>query len=121
MSDATENIFSNKQTLTGWTECCPSSWPLASEWEASGREESPEKMRAPAWSGSQLRNQRKLYDSQKDDMLARRTGMSLRHTGSNPNQFLPVPFAKQQDVEESAKGPPTKDKRSEGYPVPCFL
>ncbi|XP_053779541.1 LIM and calponin homology domains-containing protein 1 isoform X4 [Desmodus rotundus] len=85
--------------------------PLASEWEASGKEESSEKMTAPAWSGSRLKNQRKLYDSQRDDMMARRTGMSLRHIGSNPNQFLPVPFAKQQDAVESAKGPPMKDKR----------
>ncbi|XP_036273528.1 LIM and calponin homology domains-containing protein 1 isoform X2 [Pipistrellus kuhlii] len=85
--------------------------PLASEWEASGREESSEKMAAPAWSGSGLKKQRKRFDSQKDDMMARRTGMSLRPSGSKPNQFLPVPFAKQQEVEESAKGPPTKDKR----------
>ncbi|KAM5338123.1 LIM and calponin homology domains-containing protein 1 isoform 2-T2 [Glossophaga mutica] len=89
----------------------PLSCSLASEWEASGKEESSEKMTAPAWSGSRLKNQRKLYDSQRDDMMARRTGMSLRHSGSNPNQFLPVPFAKQQDAEESAKGPPMKDKR----------
>ncbi|XP_023493931.2 LIM and calponin homology domains-containing protein 1 isoform X1 [Equus caballus] len=89
----------------------PLSCPLASEWEASEKEESSEKVTAPAWSGSGLRGQRKLYDSQKDDMMARRTGMSFRHTGSNPNQFLPVPFAKRQDVEESAKVPPMKDKR----------
>ncbi|XP_058402955.1 LIM and calponin homology domains-containing protein 1 isoform X12 [Diceros bicornis minor] len=89
----------------------PLSCPLASEWEASGKEESSEKMTAHAWSGSGLKGQRKLYDSQKDDMMARRTGMSLRHVGSNPNKFLPVPFAKRQDVEESAKGPPMKDKR----------
>nr|XP_008523577.1 PREDICTED: LIM and calponin homology domains-containing protein 1 isoform X10 [Equus przewalskii] len=101
----------NKWALTGWTECCSSSCPLASEWEASEKEESSEKVTAPAWSGSGLRGQRKLYDSQKDDMMARRTGMSFRHTGSNPNQFLPVPFAKRQDVEESAKVPPMKDKR----------
>lgn len=119
MSDATERIFSNEWTLTGWTECCPSSCPLASAWEVSGREESSEKMTAPAGSG--LKKQRKLCDSQKDDMMARRTGMSLRHSGSNPNQFLPVPFAKQQEMEESAKSPPMKDKRSEDYPVPCFL
>ncbi|XP_047305789.1 LIM and calponin homology domains-containing protein 1 isoform X11 [Homo sapiens] len=85
--------------------------PLASECEASGTEEKLEKMTAPAWSGSGLKGQRKLDDSRKDDMMARRTGMSLRHTGSNPNQFLPVPFAKQQDVEESSKGLPMKDQR----------
>uniref|UniRef100_A0A671DWN5 LIM and calponin homology domains 1 n=1 Tax=Rhinolophus ferrumequinum TaxID=59479 RepID=A0A671DWN5_RHIFE len=88
-----------------------SSCPLASDWEALGRQESSEKMTAPAGSDSGLENQRKLYDSQKDDMMARRTGKSLRHIGSNPNQFLPVPFAKQQDVEESSKGPRKKDKR----------
>ncbi|XP_066089832.1 LIM and calponin homology domains-containing protein 1 isoform X3 [Saccopteryx bilineata] len=89
----------------------PLSCPLASEWEALGREESAEKMTAPAWSGGGLKKQRKLSESQKDDMMARRTGLSLRHVGSNPNQFLPIPFAKQQDMEDSAKGPPTKDKR----------
>ncbi|XP_066241146.1 LIM and calponin homology domains-containing protein 1 isoform X18 [Saccopteryx leptura] len=89
----------------------PLSCPLASEWEALGREESAEKMTTPAWSGGGLRKQRKWSESQKDDMMARRTGMSLRHVGSNPNQFLPIPFAKQQDTEDSAKGPPTKDKR----------
>ena len=73
-------------------------------------------MTAPAWSGSGLKGQRKLYDSQKDDVMARRTGMSLRHIGSKLNQFRPVPFAKQRIVEESAKGPPIKDKRSEDYP-----
>lgn len=120
MSGATESIFSSKWPLTGWTDCCPSSCPLASEGEAPGREASSEKKAAPVWSGSGLKNQGKLYDSQKDDMMARRTGMSLRHIGSNPNQFLPVPFAKQQE-EEAAKGQPMKNKRSEDYPVPCFL
>ncbi|XP_023387990.1 LIM and calponin homology domains-containing protein 1 isoform X8 [Pteropus vampyrus] len=89
----------------------PLSCPLASKWEALGKEESLEKMTAAAWSSSGLKSQRKLYDSQKDDMMARRTGMSLRHIGPNPNQFLPVPFAKQRDVEEASKGPPMKDKR----------
>lgn len=95
---------------------CPSSCPLTSKWEALEKEEKLEKMTAPAWSGSGLKGQRKLSDSQKDDMTARRTGMFLRHTASNPNQFLPVPFAKQHSMEDSAKGPPIKDKRSEDYP-----
>ncbi|XP_037685620.1 LIM and calponin homology domains-containing protein 1 isoform X18 [Choloepus didactylus] len=81
------------------------------EWEASGAEENSEKMTAPAWNGSGLKGQAKLFDSRKDDMMARRTGVSLRHTRSNPNRFLPVPFAKQQDMEEAAKGIPMKDKR----------
>ncbi|KAK2499720.1 hypothetical protein MC885_016570, partial [Smutsia gigantea] len=89
----------------------PVSRPLASEWETLGTEESSEKRTAPAWTGSGLKGQRKLYDSQRDDMMVRRTGMFLRHIGSNPNQFLPVPFAKQQDAEEAAKGPPMKNKR----------
>ncbi|XP_028347818.1 LIM and calponin homology domains-containing protein 1 isoform X8 [Physeter macrocephalus] len=89
----------------------PLSCPLTSEWEASEREEKSEKMTAPAWSGSGLKGQRKLCDSQKDDVMARRAGMSLRHIGSKLNQFRPVPFAKQRIVEESAKGPPIKDKR----------
>ncbi|XP_032129928.1 LIM and calponin homology domains-containing protein 1 isoform X7 [Sapajus apella] len=89
----------------------PPACPLASEYEASGTEEKLEKMTVPVWSGSGLKGQRKLDDSRKDDMMARRTGMSLGHTGSNPNQFLPVPFAKQQDVEEYSKGPPMKDQR----------
>lgn len=95
---------------------CPSSCPLTSEWKASEREEKSEKMTAPAWSGSGLKGPRKLYDSQKDDVMARRTGISLRHIGSKLYQFCPVPFAKQRFVEESAKGPPIKDKRSEDYP-----
>ncbi|XP_048068026.2 LIM and calponin homology domains-containing protein 1 isoform X5 [Ursus arctos] len=85
--------------------------PPASERKTLGTEESSEKMTAPAWSGGGLKGQGKLYDSQKDDMMVRRTGMSLRRVGANVNQFLPVPFAKRQDVEESAKGPPLKDKR----------
>lgn len=104
--------------LTGWTECCPSLCPPASERKTLGTEESSEKMTAPAWSGGGLKGQGKLYDSQKDDMMVRRTGMSLRRVGANVNQFLPVPFAKRQDVEESAKGPPLKDKRSEDFPEP---
>jgi len=75
-------------------------------------------MTAPARSGSGLKGQGRLYDSQKDDMMVRRTGMSLRRVGSNVNQFLPVPFAKRQDVAASAKGPPLKDKRSEDFPEP---
>lgn len=121
LSDATENIFSNKWPLTDRTKCCPSSHPLASESETLGTEESSEKRTAPAWTGSGLKGQRKLYHSQRDDMMVRRTGMFLRHTGSNPNQFLPVPFAKQQDVEEAAKGPLMKNKRSEDYPEPLWL
>jgi len=118
VGDATENIFSSKWPLTGWTECCPSLCPPASECKTSGTEESSEKMTAPARSGSGLKGQGRLYDSQKDDMMVRRTGMSLRRVGSNVNQFLPVPFAKRQDVAASAKGPPLKDKRSEDFPEP---
>lgn len=40
---------------------------------------------------------------------------------SKLNQFCPVPFAKQRFVEESAKGPPIKDKRSEDYPKLFWL
>ncbi|XP_058923001.1 LIM and calponin homology domains-containing protein 1 isoform X3 [Kogia breviceps] len=89
----------------------PLSCPLTSEWEASEREEKSEKMTAPAWRGSGLKGQRKLCDSQKDDVMARRAGMSLRHIGSKLNEFRPVPFAKQRIVEESVNGPPIKDKR----------
>ncbi|XP_027624371.1 LIM and calponin homology domains-containing protein 1 isoform X1 [Tupaia chinensis] len=85
--------------------------PPASEQEALGTEERLEKMTAPAWDGSGLKGQRKVSGSQKDDMMVRRTGTSLRHTGSNPNQFLPVPFAKQQTVEEPARGPVPSDQR----------
>lgn len=116
VSDATANIFSSKWPLTGRPECCPSSCPPASERKASGTEESSEKMTAPAWIGSGLKGQGKSYDSRKDDMMVRRTGMSLRRIAPNTNQFLPVPFTKQQDAEESAKGPPMKDKRSEDHP-----
>ncbi|KAF3825253.1 hypothetical protein GH733_005887 [Mirounga leonina] len=91
-----------------WYFCCVLC-PPASECKTSGTEESSEKMTAR--SGSGLKGQGRLYDSQKDDMMVRRTGMSLRRVGSNVNQFLPVPFAKRQDVEASAKGPPLKDKR----------
>uniref|UniRef100_A0A8B9WA44 LIM and calponin homology domains 1 n=1 Tax=Bos mutus grunniens TaxID=30521 RepID=A0A8B9WA44_BOSMU len=84
--------------------------PVTSEWEASEREEKLEKMTAPVWSHSGPKGQRKLYNSQKDDMMTWRTGMSRSHIGSN-NQFLPVPFAKQHIWEESAKGPLIKDKR----------
>ncbi|XP_032708560.1 LIM and calponin homology domains-containing protein 1 isoform X1 [Lontra canadensis] len=85
--------------------------PLASECKTSGTEESSERMTAPAWSSSRPKGPGKLCDSQKDDMMVRRTGMCLRRVGANVNQFLPVPFAKRQDVEESARGPPLKDKR----------
>ncbi|XP_047422806.1 LIM and calponin homology domains-containing protein 1 isoform X3 [Sciurus carolinensis] len=84
---------------------------LASEWKTSGTEEKSEKATAPPWNGSGLKDQSKLSESQKDDMMTRRTGISPRHPGSNPNQFLPVPFAKQQDVEESVKGLPLNDPR----------
>ncbi|XP_076992849.1 LIM and calponin homology domains-containing protein 1 isoform X4 [Tamandua tetradactyla] len=86
----------------------PPPCPWASEWETSREEE---KMTVPAWDGRGLKGQAKLLDSRKDDMMTRRTGVSLRHTGCNPNQFLPVPFAKQQDMEEAAKGTPMKVKR----------
>lgn len=111
------NTLSSKWPLTSRTECCPRACPLGSEWETSGTEDKSE-MTAPPWSGSGLKDQSKLSDSQKDDMMTRRTGISPRHPGTNPNQFLPVPFAKQQNVEESAKGLPLNDPRSEGSPVP---
>ncbi|XP_075400500.1 LIM and calponin homology domains-containing protein 1 [Tenrec ecaudatus] len=85
--------------------------PLASDWEAAGMEDNSERMAAPTWNGSGPKGRAKLSESRKDDMMARRTGVSLRHTRSNPNQFLPVPFAKQKDVEGSAKRPPAPDKR----------
>ncbi|XP_053433452.1 LIM and calponin homology domains-containing protein 1 isoform X2 [Nycticebus coucang] len=105
----------NSQMLPKAESSVESRQPLvclpASEWEASGTEERSEKMTAPAWNGSGLKDHSKLYDSRKDDMMARRTGTSLRHTGSNPNQFLPVPFAKQHDVKEYTKALPMKDQR----------
>lgn len=115
LGDATENIFSNKWPLTSWTEYCPSVCPLASECKTSGTEESSERT-APAWSSGRPKGPGKLYESQKDDMMVRRTGMCLRRVGANVNQFLPVPFAKRQDVEEAARGPPLKDTRSEDFP-----
>ncbi|KAM4810815.1 LIM and calponin homology domains-containing protein 1 isoform X9 [Urocitellus parryii] len=84
---------------------------LASEWETLETKEKSEKMTAPPWKGSGPKDQSKLSDSQKDDMMTRRTGTSPRHPGSNPNQFLPIPFAKKQDVEEPAKGLPLNDPR----------
>ncbi|XP_051821580.1 LIM and calponin homology domains-containing protein 1 isoform X2 [Antechinus flavipes] len=61
--------------------------------------------------GGGARGQRKMPDPQKDDMMARRTGAFLKHAISKSNQFLPVPFAKQQDGEESPKGLPKKVER----------
>ncbi|XP_074085637.1 LIM and calponin homology domains-containing protein 1 isoform X2 [Macrotis lagotis] len=63
--------------------------------------------------GSGAQGQRKMKpDPQKDDMMARRTGAFLKqNTVSNSNQFLPVPFAKQQDGEESTKGLQKKEER----------
>lgn len=117
VSDATERSISAKQPLPGWAECCSSACPLASEWEPAGAEEKVEESAAPAWSTNGLKGQGKLSESQKDDTMARRTGESLSHPGSSPNQCLPVSFAKQQEVEESAEDPPVKDQRS-GGPVP---
>lgn len=92
--------------------------PLAAEWKAVGTEENSEKRTTPAWRGSGLEGQRKLDNSQKVNMMARRTEMSQRHIGSKPNQFLPVAFAKQQVLVEPAKDLPMKVKRSEDYPMP---
>ncbi|KAM6150760.1 LOW QUALITY PROTEIN: LIM and calponin homology domains-containing protein 1 [Erethizon dorsatum] len=86
----------------------PLACPLASAWESSGTEEKSEMVTVPIWSGNGLEGQRKLTDSQKDDMMTKRCPL---HTGSNPNQFLLVPLAKQLDVEESAKGPPMNGQR----------
>nr|XP_020846666.1 LIM and calponin homology domains-containing protein 1 isoform X3 [Phascolarctos cinereus] len=78
----------------------------------TGAEKSLEKMTARGIQpGSRVQRQRKVPDPQKDDMMARRTGAFLKHTVSNSNQFLPVPFAKQQDVEESTKGLQKKEER----------
>lgn len=118
MSDATENSISAKQPLTGWAERCSRACPLASEREPAGAEEKAEESAAPAWSASGPKGQGKLSESQKDDTMARTTGESLSHPGSSPNQCLPVPFAKQQEVEESAEDPPVKDRRSGGL-CPC--
>ncbi|XP_069924255.1 LIM and calponin homology domains-containing protein 1 isoform X2 [Oryctolagus cuniculus] len=89
----------------------PLACPLASEREPAGAEEKAEESAAPAWSASGPKGQGKLSESQKDDTMARTTGESLSHPGSSPNQCLPVPFAKQQEVEESAEDPPAKDRR----------
>lgn len=75
-------------------------------------------MTAPAWSAYNLKGQSKMADSQNDDMMTRRAGLSPRYTGSKPNQFLPVPFAQKEDAQESAKSTPMNDERSESYPVP---
>lgn len=80
-------------------------------------EENSEKRPASAWGGSGLERPRKLDNSQKDNLMARRAEMPQQHFGTNPNQFFPVPFAKQQVLVESAKDPPMT-KRSEKYPVP---
>ncbi|XP_043826370.1 LIM and calponin homology domains-containing protein 1 isoform X2 [Dromiciops gliroides] len=79
----------------------------------TGAEKSLEKMTTRGVQlGSGAREQRKKPDPQKDDMMARRTGAFLKHTGSNSNRFLPVPFAKQQqDGEESTKALQNKEER----------
>ncbi|XP_060044121.1 LIM and calponin homology domains-containing protein 1 isoform X15 [Erinaceus europaeus] len=96
-----------KQTENSQSPLCP----LAAEWKAVGTEENSEKRTTPAWRGSGLEGQRKLDNSQKVNMMARRTEMSQRHIGSKPNQFLPVAFAKQQVLVEPAKDLPMKVKR----------
>ncbi|XP_019381585.1 PREDICTED: LIM and calponin homology domains-containing protein 1 isoform X1 [Gavialis gangeticus] len=45
----------------------------------------------------------KFPDPEKDDMMARRTGAFLKHTGPSANQFLPVPFSKQQNSQGTTK------------------
>ncbi|KAM6220878.1 LIM and calponin homology domains-containing protein 1 [Rhynchocyon petersi] len=85
-------------------------YPLASERETLGKEENVEKMTASTLDGSGLNDQARLSDAQKDDMMTR-NGVSLRQTGSSPNQFLPVPFAKQQVMEEPSKKSSVEDKR----------
>ncbi|XP_007496576.1 LIM and calponin homology domains-containing protein 1 isoform X2 [Monodelphis domestica] len=80
--------------------------------ETTGAEENLEKMTTcgvrPV---HETLGQRKVPDPQKDDMMARRTGAFLKHTVSNSNRFLPVPFAKQQDGEEPTKGLQKKEER----------
>ncbi|XP_058526148.1 LIM and calponin homology domains-containing protein 1 isoform X6 [Ochotona princeps] len=96
---------------------CPmeNTQPLTCAWaceeETVGTKEKLEKMTALGWSTNGTKNPKKMADSQKDDMMARRTGVAMRHTGSSPNLFLLVPLAKQQDAEEPIKGPAMQDQR----------
>ncbi|XP_036618827.1 LIM and calponin homology domains-containing protein 1 isoform X1 [Trichosurus vulpecula] len=77
----------------------------------TGAEKSLEMTTRGVQLGGGARGQRKMPDPQKDDMMARRTGAFLKHPPSNSNQFLPVPFAKQQNEEESPKGLQKKEER----------
>ncbi|XP_044537677.1 LIM and calponin homology domains-containing protein 1 [Gracilinanus agilis] len=80
--------------------------------ETTGAEENLEKMTTRGVQPRhEARGHRKVPDPQKDDMMARRTGAFLKHTVSNSNRFLPVPFAKQQDGEEPTKGLQKKEER----------
>ncbi|XP_067387267.1 LIM and calponin homology domains-containing protein 1 isoform X3 [Emydura macquarii macquarii] len=67
------------------------------------REESHEKLKDHDQSRGGTKNKVRFPDPAKDDMMARRTGAFLKQPGPSINQFLPVPFSKQQNSQERTK------------------
>ncbi|XP_074848779.1 LIM and calponin homology domains-containing protein 1 isoform X2 [Carettochelys insculpta] len=75
------------------------------------REERHEKLKDHELSRERTRSQVKFPDPERDDMMARRTGAFLKQPGPSVNQFLPVPFSKQQNSQERTKELVKPDKK----------
>ncbi|XP_009330713.1 PREDICTED: LIM and calponin homology domains-containing protein 1 isoform X2 [Pygoscelis adeliae] len=84
------------------------------------REESQEQPEIPQQQSGGTENKVKFPDPQRDDMLARRTGAFLKQPGPSVKQFLPMPFSKQQNKQDTARDLEKKNFRPEKCPQVCI-
>uniref|UniRef100_A0A803VJA4 LIM and calponin homology domains 1 n=1 Tax=Ficedula albicollis TaxID=59894 RepID=A0A803VJA4_FICAL len=80
------------------------------------QEESQEQLQIPQLQNDGTENNMKFPDPQRDDMLARRTGAFLKQPEPSVNQFLPMPFSKQQNKQGTATELEKKATRPEKCP-----
>ncbi|XP_027542128.1 LIM and calponin homology domains-containing protein 1 isoform X3 [Neopelma chrysocephalum] len=84
------------------------------------REENQEQLEIPQLQNDGTENNMKFPDPQRDDMLARRTGAFLKQPGPNVKQFLPMPFSKHQNKQDTTTELEKKTTRPEKCPQVCI-
>ncbi|XP_010211355.1 PREDICTED: LIM and calponin homology domains-containing protein 1-like [Tinamus guttatus] len=83
------------------------------------RDESQEQLEISHQQSGGRENKVKFPDPQRDDMLARRTGAFLKQSRPSVKQFLPMPFSKQQNKQDTTRELDKKAKRPEECPQVC--
>ncbi|XP_025067200.1 LIM and calponin homology domains-containing protein 1 isoform X2 [Alligator sinensis] len=102
-AESAQNCLSSSLPLNYTTEHCHGTLSPVPMGCTVTREESHVKLKYHDPISGGTEHKVKFPDPEKDDMMARRTGAFLKRAGPSANQFLPVPFSKQQNSQGTTK------------------